>query len=77
MTSRVNEVVELVPAKKDVFHIRVDSTEATPLRLTGGSHKLVSACYGRPWKGNGRSSDPSAPSALHICLQDANHPTQA
>jgi hypothetical protein len=31
MTSRVDEIVELVPAKKDVFHIRVDSTDSAPL----------------------------------------------
>jgi hypothetical protein len=28
MTGRVDEVVELVPAKKDAFHIGVDSTDS-------------------------------------------------
>jgi len=73
MTDHVNEIVELVPAKQDVFHIRVVSTDSAPLTcslcpLAGGLHKPG-------WGYHGRSLSETRLSALHICFQDTNYPT--
>lgn len=71
MTGRVDEVVELVPAKKDVFHIKVDSRDSAPLTCS----LWPAVCTNRFGAVMGRSLSETRLSALRICFQDTNYPT--